>query len=161
MENSTHDTAPPTSHQTPPHNTGPSPSPFSLSPTFGRAAPYPWFLGVSHPGQWWPGVRPAYCLSDHASSPTPFSLSPALCPAAPQRTLGLGTAAFSQCWLRIRPRPRSSRPRPPLVLQAPPHPRTPGTRPHHSVGKLPGGLGGKKAPIPPIPLGSALAPSTP
>lgn len=76
-------------------------------------------------------------LSDHASRPTPFSLSPAFGPAALAR-LGLGTALFCQCWLRMRPLPLPSRLLPPF-LQAPPHPRTLGTRPHHSVGKLPGG----------------------
>lgn len=109
LENSTQDTAPPTSHQTPPHNTGPSSFPFSLSPTFGRAAPYPWFFGGSHPGQWSPGARPAHCLSDHAPSPTPFSLSPAFGPAALQHWV-LELSLFCQCRLRDEALPTAQGP---------------------------------------------------
>lgn len=90
-------------------------------------------------------MRPAHCLSDHAPRPTPFSLTPAFgCDTGCPTTLGLGTASFCGCWLGVRPRPLPSRARPSRfrsrpLLQAPPHPRTPGTRPHHSIGKLPGG----------------------
>lgn len=55
-------------------------------------------------------------------------------------TLGLGTAHFCQCWLRMRPRPWPSRPRPPFI-QAPPHPRTPGTIPLPQHRKITWGAG--------------------
>lgn len=120
---------------TPSHNTGRSPSPFSLSPKFGRAAPYPWFLGVSHTDQWRPGLRPAHCVSDHAPRPTPFSLSPAFGPAALQRWVWELRLSAS-----VGSRPRPSRPRPPFI-QAPPHPRTPGTPPLPQHRKITWGAG--------------------
>lgn len=137
--NGTQNTAPPTAHQTPPQlrlTTLVPPSPFSLSPALGCAAPNPRFLGLSHRCQWWPGgggaTRP---LSGRPRPrPTHFSCHPRLV----LLPYGSWHCAFLSVLAQDTAPPTARKPRPQFLL-APPHPRTPGTCPLLSVGKLPGG----------------------
>lgn len=143
----------------PSHNTGPSTSPFSLSTTFGRAAPYPWFLGVSCTGQWRPGCDPPTVCKTTPHAPPHFLCHQLL--VRQPHSAGYWNCAFLPELAHDAA--------PPTALKAPPTIHSGPASPAHYPGsplpqrrKISWGPGvGRKAPIPPTPLGSAPAPSAP